>query len=392
MKHAGLRLAIVVWAGALGVCALASCSSDVPGAGDAGSADSAAPDSAPLEAAAPDVAVADADRPDAAVNVAGLPPRPTAPTTATSAGYYAIHTMFLGDTDRAGAPSQTAWKRYGYDLDSRVSTDKSTDHCRLRPGAPNKVKTDGESGIDNSFGANILPIFTTALPDFPRDTNAALQTGTGTYILQAVGFDGTSDQSNTGLTGQLFETGRVSPAPRWDGSDLWPVLASSLVGGTLAGGANAKMSDAYVSGGMFVGVLPGTFNLSLAGVQGGIVLPIERPLITFKKPSNGLDATTGTIAGVMNTARFNSEFRRVAGQLSTVLCEGSTLDNITSQFTQASDIMSDGTNGDSSKECDAISIAIGFTAKVVKEPSAVAPAPPPSPDPCVPARDAGGGG
>ncbi|HRG96456.1 MAG TPA: hypothetical protein PLR99_09420 [Polyangiaceae bacterium] len=52
--------------------------------------------------------------------------------------------------------------------------------------------------------------------------------------------------------------------------------------------------------------------------------------------------------------------------------------------------MSDGTNGDSSMECDAISIALGFTAKVVKEPNVVAPSPPATPDPCGP-RDAGGG-
>ncbi len=393
MNFHGLRAVLVVGAGGLAVSWMASCSGDT-GTSDAG------PDATPLVEAAPpaDVTQPDGDRPDTAPPdaapppVAGLPPRIGAPTTSTTSSYYAVYSLLLGDFDRSGAPGSTAWKRYGYDLDSKTSTDKSTDHCRLKAGASARAKVDGDNGADNSFGSNILPILTTAQPEISQQTNAALRAGDATYILQVTGFDEKSDQSNIGLSGQVFGGGQLSPAPKWDGTDLWPVLPGTLAGGTLAGGANAKMNDAYVSRGLFVGVVQSSVNLTV-GLGGiGLVLPIERPIFTFQKPTNGLDATTGTIAGVMNTARFVSEFRRVAGQISTSLCEGSTMANIAAQLAYASDIMSDGTNGDPSVECDAISVGLGFTAKLVKAPTAVASPPPVAPDPCNPPRDAGGGG
>ena len=49
----------------------------------------------------------------------------------------------------------------GFDLDGKCTTATSTDVCKLVSGAPRDTQTDGVSGIDNGFGANICPILDT---------------------------------------------------------------------------------------------------------------------------------------------------------------------------------------------------------------------------------------
>lgn len=318
--------------------------------------------------------------PDSSLEAA--PDRAVVPPTWNDSRFFAIHTLSLGDTDRSGAPSPTAWKKYGRDIDGKTSVSTSTDHCRLKPGAPSKVKQDGDDGIDNSFGANIIPILTTAAPDLSKLANDTIKVGTFTHIIHVSGLDGDATQSTTGLKGQLFEGAKLTSPPRWDGTDEWPVLPGTLADGTLAGGSKTQFNDASVKLGLFQGAAGTSFSLRLPLGDAEIVVPIDKAILSFQKPVNGVEATGGTIAGVVNTARFNSEFLKMAGYISTTLCSASTAAQVTAQFAQASDIMSDGTNGDPTKECDAISIGIGFTATALKPPTRVAPPPVQPPDPC----------
>jgi hypothetical protein len=313
-------------------------------------------------------------------------------TSSTESKFYALRTLQLGDTDRGGAPSTTAWKKYGYDIDNLVSTDKSTDHCKLKSGAPNKVRTDGDEGIDNSFGANILPIITTAAPDAAKQINDNLNSGTFSVIIEAKGLDGAADQTNSGLSGQLFAGAPMPTPPKWDGNDEWSVSPALLADGqSIAGGSKVKFADSYVNKGLFVSGSNATVTLSLSIGGASLDLTIQKATISFKKPASGVQATEGTISGVLATEQLISELKKVAGRVSTTLCEGGTFENIASQIRQASDINADGTNT-AGGECTGISIGVGFTATQVKTPTKVAPAAPPSPDPCTSPADAGAGG
>ncbi len=303
-------------------------------------------------------------------------------TASTDSKFYALKTIQLGDTDRGGAASATAWKKYGYDVDGLVSTDKSTDHCKLKAGAPNKVKLDGDEGIDNSFGANILPIITTAAPDAAKSINDSLNSGTFTVIIEAKGLNGEAEQTNTGLTGQLFAGGQLATPPKWDGTDEWSVLPALLAdGSSVAGGSKVKFADAYVNKGFFVSGTDATVTLSLAVGGAALDLTIQKATISFKKPASGVLATEGTISGVLATEQLISELQKVAGRVSTSLCSGSTFDNIANQIRQASDIGSDGKNA-TGADCNGISIGIGFTAAEVKPITKVAAPGAPTPDPC----------
>jgi hypothetical protein len=312
-------------------------------------------------------------------------------TASTDSKFFAVKTIQLGDADRSGALSQTAWKKYGYDLDGLVSTEKSTDHCKLKAGASSKAKLDGDQGTDNSFGANILPLLLAAAPDAPKLINDNLTSGTFTVIIEAKGLDGSAEQTNTGLSGQLFAGAQLATPPKWDGTDEWAVLPGLLKDGqSVAGGSKVSFADAYINKGLFVSGADATVTLSLSLGGASLDLTINKATISFKKPASGVLATEGTIAGVLGTEQLITELKKVASRVSTTLCEGSAVDNIAGQIRQASDIGSNGANT-AGVECDGISIGIGFTAAQVKAPTKVQAPGPPGPDPCSASADAGAG-
>src|SRR4051812_27304309 len=82
---------------------------------------------------------------------AAPPVRPEAPQTASTEEHnFALHKLFLGNTDRAGTASPDAWKKFGYDLDGKTTTSiHDTAVCKPK----DSTVVDGENGIDNAFGA-----------------------------------------------------------------------------------------------------------------------------------------------------------------------------------------------------------------------------------------------
>src|ERR1022692_1072211 len=79
------------------------------------------------------------------VDLGDWPPvQPEAGPTTSTVSTFAIQTIFLGEADRdGGAPSNTAWKAFGYDLDNLTTTKLSTDVCTLAPGAFRGTQVDG---------------------------------------------------------------------------------------------------------------------------------------------------------------------------------------------------------------------------------------------------------
>jgi hypothetical protein len=55
------------------------------------------------------------------------------------------------------------WQTIGLNLDAKCTTAASTNVCTLQQGAPLSIQVDGDNGIDNSFGANICPLFDTVI-------------------------------------------------------------------------------------------------------------------------------------------------------------------------------------------------------------------------------------
>jgi len=356
----------------IGMAASAGCGgTDVAGPGGAGGADAGPP---AVHALPPDA------------------PPPKAPDGATDVTF-AIRKLYLGDTKRDGTPDKVnGWKEYGFDLDGKISTAVSTDLCKPRNNAPVKnVYPDGLNGIDNSFGRNILPIILGLSATAATSINDSITKGSFTIML-SMGKLGAGKEYNPILTklyggATLLDAMMMPVAPKWDGSDTWPVVPELLNNPMDISSAKVQFDKSYLVDNTWVSGSKGTINLNLS-VQGfTLSLTVAAALISVDLSADHKTGTKGTIAGVLATDTLTSELKKVAGGFDPTLCMGPTIDSIIAQIEQASDIMRDGTAGDPTKTCDGISIGLGFDVAAVQL-GKIAPAAMGGGDPCA-AKDGG---
>lgn len=323
------------------------------------------------------------------------PGEPTAgATTATDERVFAINELFLGDTDRKGAPVKDktgvniAWKDYGYDLDGIVteavnaSSPGLKEVCDRAAGAPAGIHQDGTEGIDNSFGKEILKLLEPFAQTPSKTITDNIKQGDFTILLNIKGLTDDGNQSNTGLSGEILVGAPFGDmkTPTFSPADDWPFRADPRI----------PISGAYINQGVFVNGKQGsTIKLALDVSGQTLSLSINKAVVTFKhSPPN--DLLEGTIAGVLDTEEFITGISAIAGSFSRDLCSGSTIEGIKQSIRQASDILKDGTNRAGVK-CDGISIGLGFTAKRIGPAKTVVTDTTPARNPCnePPPTDAG---
>jgi len=311
------------------------------------------------------------------------PEAPAAGTPGDGPGVVlAVSKLFLGDTNRDGSPNKASgWKDYGFNLDRKLSTKESADLCKpAGGGAPSSVYPDGNGGIDNSFGKNILPIILGLAPDASTQINDSVAQGAFTIMLDVQKL-GSATVYNP-LTTKLYAGGDLGMAPKFDGTDMWPVRPELLNDPTDIGSSKVVFGTSYVVDDTWVSGSAAPLDLSLSVAGFSLKLTIGSAIIAMKLDPDHQGATGGTIAGIIDTESFIEELRKVAGNFDAGLCMGSTFDGLANQLRAASDIMKDGSQ-DASKTCDGISIGLGFDAGAVQlgaigEPSV------PGEDPCAP--------
>lgn len=290
------------------------------------------------------------------------------PPTGVDNPVLAIRKLYLGDTDRKGVTSSTAWEEFGYDLDGKISTKDSKDLCQPAEGvSASVVYEDGEDGRDNSFGKNILTIITGLASDASTQINNSIEGGSFTIMLSLdeLGADAEANGIHSKLYGgsKLVDMAGMEIAPAWDGTDEWPVIYELLEGGDITK-PKVEFPDSYVvkdpaSGartwvsGDFGDV---TLNLSISDFT--LSLNIRHAVISMELADDNATATNGTIAGILDTEQLITELGKVSGQFD--ICPGdSTFESIAQQIRQASDIGKDGAQ-DPKAVCDGISIGLGF--------------------------------
>lgn len=305
---------------------------------------------------------------------------------------FAVSELFLGDTDRNGSPNPSAWKDFGYDLDGKISTKDSTDLCKPNAGgSPSSVYPDGNDGVDNAFGKLLLPIITGLAQDASQQINESLQEGDFTIIVNVpeLGASANYDPLSAGLFAgvTLVDDMDMPLAPKFDGTDLWPVAPELLATGspgddcqTATCESVVTFNQAYLTDNTFVSGSPGTIDLALGVAGFSLNLQITQAIISMDVASDRTGAEGGVIAGVIPVEPLISELQKIAGSFDEGLCSGTTFESLADQIRQASDIMADGSQ-DPNATCDAISIGLGFNAKPVLLGTVAEPAEP-QPDPC----------
>ncbi len=277
----------------------------------------------------------------------------------------AIDKLFLGDMNRDGTPNgQNGWKQYGFNLDGKVSDKAAKDLCRPAGGAsPAQAYPDGNDGIDNSFGKNILPIILGLASDAGTKVNDSINKGSFTIML-AMDKLGSGKTYNP-LAAKLYAGADLGGAPKWDGTDEWPIRPELLSNPADPTSSKVVFANGYLTENTWVSGNKGDLTLSLSISGFTLDLKISSALLAVDLDAAHKAGSNGTIAGIIETEVLIAEIKKVAGAFDKTLCSGSTIDGIANQLRQASDIMKDGSQ-DPAKTCDGISIGLGFSAKQVK--------------------------
>lgn len=294
----------------------------------------------------------------------------------------AMDQMFLGDTDPNGTPNPTnGWKQFGFNLDNRFSTKTSTDLCQpLAGGSKAAVYPDGNEGIDNSFGKNILPIFLGLASDLSHTNNESIRSGRYTYLLSIAN----ADQEFCETSSSFLLGADMGQLPKFDGSDVWPVDIRSFFDPVDPLSAKCQYFMTRLEGGIVNAGPPSQFDLvlNLSGFE--MVLPVRLSRMRYELSPDRTQIIGGQIGGIIDPEDMANQVAKVAAAFDTSFCDPNspTLQSILNQIRQAADIMIDGTQ-DPARICNGISIGLGFTMRAVRIGS-LAPPPVTPPDPCMP--------
>jgi hypothetical protein len=336
---------------------------------------------------------------------------PSAPSDAGTAVLnnpetFAIDTLYLGDTFRAGeshASSDEPWMYFGYNLDSLCTVANSSPACTLVDPTKQSVQQDGRECRDNSWGSTLLPMLTSSfwyndgtviVPNISDTVTKLIRGGAWTLELTTDGLNpATADL--VGLTLQV-RVGASMLAPTFDSALDWPVLESSVLSPAQSA---LHFDSSYVSAGTFVSGAsafvdgqraPVVLPLALSGgqIDGGpwpLVLRIHNPVVTFTRSTDDpAHLRNGVIAGTLDVdeaiASAHVLVEHVSGAES--LACGPPFDALAYDIGAAVDILSNGSNVQNTP-CKAISIGIGFDATQVANPTTSVPDPPPPADTCV---------
>lgn len=262
-----------------------------------------------------------------------------------------------------GEGNSGQWKKVGLNLDGLVSTGASKDVCMPNAGGnAGTAYPDGDDGIDNSFGKNLLPTLLSLDPTWSTDVNNSIQNGFFDVLMKMYCLPPSGDVPQ--FTMKLFGATTLGSKPKFDGTDKWPVSPellsdlmdpessvisfekSSVVGTTFNSGDNGK----------FILTIP----IRVQGKNASIKLTLYAATATMTFAEGRKSTTGGTIGGVLNTEEFVAEVKKVGKLLD--LCDSTLFDGVIAQVRQASDIMSDGSQ-DPNKTCDGISMGLTFEMK-----------------------------
>jgi hypothetical protein len=269
-------------------------------------------------------------------------------------------TAFAGTKLIFGEGNSGQWKKVGFDLDGLTSTGLSTDVCMTNSGGmPGTAYPDGDNGIDNSFGKNLLPSILSLDPTWVSDINNGIKQGLFDILLKLLCLPPTGDVPV--LTTKLFGGTTLGSMPKLDGTDKWPVAPELLAdlkdpeSSTIIFAKSSVIGSTFDSGNNETFIV--TVPVSSLTMSTAIKLTLYHAHLKMNLSADRKSATGGVIGGVLNTEEFVTEVKKIGYTLG--YCDNPLFAGLLTQIRQASDILSDGTQ-DPSKTCDGISMGLGF--------------------------------
>ena len=253
-----------------------------------------------------------------------------------------------------------------FDLDDRC-TCPGPESCRPAPGAPEHC--DDPEGRDNSGGALVAKF--AKLTDTFSTTKliTALERGSSGMLVRVRRYNGGADDTNVEVSvftsnGTVPLDGGASPVPKHDGLDAWSSSPTSLIGGQ-----GPPFIPQYVDLAAYVrsGVLVARFDFPVRLFSNARPFTLRGSVLsgTLVPAPGGYALQDGRFAGRWSARELLTSLQAVADPFAPgmFLCGTSvTYQNVKSQICAAADL-SNNLGIDPSAPCDALSIALGFSAE-----------------------------
>ena len=211
------------------------------------------------------------------------------------------------------------WATIGYDIDGLCSVGDTPQVECYPPAASGVPELDGEGGIDNVLGHQILPLLLLQMPGLPAESVRDLHHGIGPPVLIIRGWNGEDDDSRVEVIwsqadfgtpalpdggvpvpmipdgGIIYEDGGVPPLPAWDGTDYWWVRSDFFLDGDPTQPL-IRDENAYVADRTLVIRLPARVPLIFSGSVRALVVRLVDGWFTVDI-SDDNETATAVLAG-----------------------------------------------------------------------------------------------
>lgn len=311
-----------------------------------------------------------------------LPPKPSVRNAGGDKEIVAVQSNIdLGDSKPASMPP-TRYLTIGYDLDKVCALTQeqamTLSTCTLPKGSQGVI--DGPMGQDNAMGYVIQQVRNFLPDNFSSDIyNTQLKKGAANAILHVTGYNGMADDDQVRLEALVssdfysYQGGdAAAEAPKWDGTDVWPVASDSVTNNDLSKPKNVD-PNAYVSGNKLVATLGDSGFRLLIGLTTALRVNLDLRLHAAFVTCDIVPSTVGrwgyTLTGCTLAGRWTADdlLREVWRfpdptdlQHPKPLCTDSpSYQTFKSIICLSQDITSSGTAGPTAP-CDALSFGVNF--------------------------------
>lgn len=249
----------------------------------------------------------------------------------------------------------------GYDLDHQCTCFNDAGPTCV----PRLPTCDAPDGVDNA-AAKLINLITASTGVGSSYWSTKANEGSWSLLIQISGYNGLPDDPAVDVT--IFASpGMGTLTPKWDGTDAWPVSATSVEGGDVTKPL-FKSAGAYVANKVLVAATP-SVGFTVAGTNERITINLTGGVITgtLDDPGTGFRISDGIIAARWHEPDIFAALSSYRSNGGDAFCTDSTIAYNTAKATicNSLDILEDG-SGPKSLPCDSLSMGIGFKAEPAK--------------------------
>ena len=299
------------------------------------------------------------------------PARPTSADGDDGAEYlYGLRAVVLNqDGER--------WRQIGLDLDDRNTQPPDFDK-ECKPPRRAQPPTDGEQGIDNTFGSDLFPLVDLTVPGLEATARAAQDEGK-LPVLRIRGWNGEDDDPRVDVTitnaifvvpgtadmapeieavdfePRYLSDGTRPPFPNWDGNDYGWFRTETFLDGD-PDRPLLRDDNAYIANRVIVARLPERIEILFPAEEVGVLVKVTGAIAMGRLSDDLTSIENVVVAGRWAVNDLLSTAENVG------VCRGTPqYDILSGQLDTIADIRSNPGTGGPDVLCDAISLGVGFT-------------------------------